>query len=302
MNINAPKLGLLILMVILFATPIPAHAQVDQGKIFSNWEKIPREFSGFYSRDCSKQNNNLVFTGFGRFAYLDGHNTGEYLITAIKIDDAQKLEDQLIIQPGFQGEPDIYQLIDQKLYEGDPERYEKSNVNPYTRCGNLPPSLSMFHGEGINGIIAMDHVLRVCTSNPVSECQNELLKLGDVSGNKKWSVAEIARLLRIATYLEQLNRYDPALKGSEAIKNSLISLPLGPIFIRMVLNSLDYDDDGQLSMDELFQDHAKLGAEPLAMLSQRDKSMSRFQDYKKRISKLFEFFEEIDPETWGDLN
>jgi hypothetical protein len=131
-------------------------------------------------------------------------------------------------------------------------------VQSWRRCPAAPASVAALHGEGVAFLAALEGLEAACgTGSPAPEaCINALMREGDISGDGKLSVAEIARMVRGATWL--LAIADEA--TPEAVLATAGGGMLGGVAIaRLMMESLDYDGDGKLSPAELGQDRLAFG-------------------------------------------
>ncbi|EHL97107.1 EF hand protein [Acetobacteraceae bacterium AT-5844] len=129
-------------------------------------------------------------------------------------------------------------------------------VQSWHRCPTAPASVTTLHGEGVAFLAALESLESACGSNTPDACIATVLREADVSGDGKLSVAEIARLVRGATWL--LAAADEA--TPEAVLATAGGGMLGGVALaRLMMESLDYDGDGKLSANELAQDRVGFG-------------------------------------------
>ncbi|MDB5369505.1 MAG: hand protein [Roseomonas sp.] len=131
-------------------------------------------------------------------------------------------------------------------------------VQAWHRCPAAPPGIAALHGEGVTFLSALEGLEAACgTGSPSPEiCLAAVMREGDVSGDGRLSVAEIARLARGATWL--LAAAEDATPETALVAGGggmLAGVALG----RLVMESLDYDGDGKLSVAELGQDRVAFG-------------------------------------------
>jgi hypothetical protein len=130
-------------------------------------------------------------------------------------------------------------------------------LQSWHRCPVAPPGLAGLHGEGIAFLAALEGLEAACGSGATPEaCVAGIIREGDVSGDGKLSVAEIARLVRGATWL--------LAAAEDAAPEAVLATGGGGILAgvavaRLVMESLDYDGDGKLSAAELAQDRLGFG-------------------------------------------
>lgn len=131
-------------------------------------------------------------------------------------------------------------------------------VQTWRRCPAAPASVAALHGEGVAFLAALEGLEAACgTGSPAPEtCVAVVMREGDISGDGKLSVAEIARMVRGATWL--LAIADEA--APEAVLATAGGGMLGGVAVaRLMMESLDYDGDGKLSSAELGQDRLAFG-------------------------------------------
>jgi hypothetical protein len=129
---------------------------------------------------------------------------------------------------------------------------EGSPVRRWRRCP-LPAAAALPHAEGIAILAALEPVEAACAEGAgLRTCLAALHQQADITGDGLLSPAEVARLARGAAWIaaaEQGRAVEPAASGRAALATA-----------RMLLESLDYDADGRLSLAELAQDRAAPGA------------------------------------------
>jgi hypothetical protein len=124
----------------------------------------------------------------------------------------------------------------------------------WRRCPQWPPALVAQHGEGIAFLGMLERIEAACGDGMGSAgCLAALYRAADISGDGLLSSAELARLFRGAAWVaavEEPADERPALQGLTAAAALLLA--------RGVVESLDYDGDGRLSLAELAQDRGGL--------------------------------------------
>ncbi|MFC7553973.1 hypothetical protein ACFQU7_19810 [Pseudoroseomonas wenyumeiae] len=131
-------------------------------------------------------------------------------------------------------------------------------VQSWHRCPAAPPGLAALHGEGVAFLSALEGLEAACgPAAPSPEaCVAAVIREGDISGDGKLSVAEIARLVRGASWL--------LAAAEDATPETVLAtggggLLAGVAMGRLLMESLDYDGDGKLSAAELAQDRLGFG-------------------------------------------
>ncbi|MBR0684109.1 hypothetical protein GXW74_26835 [Roseomonas eburnea] len=139
----------------------------------------------------------------------------------------------------------------------------------WRRCAAPPPSLAVLNGEGLAFLAALERMEAACQTGTTEPCIAAVVAEGDVSGDGRLGVAEVARLLRGAAWAMA------AQEGAEP-EGLVVAAGLGGLAAlaaaRLVVEGLDYDGDGRLSAVELGQDRiayppgvGAAGGTPLAL-------------------------------------
>ncbi|MBO1081136.1 hypothetical protein [Roseomonas haemaphysalidis] len=130
-------------------------------------------------------------------------------------------------------------------------------LRAWHRCPAAPLGLAGLHGEGISFLAALEGLEAACSSGATPEaCAAGIIRQGDVSGDGKLSVAEIARMVRGATWLLAAAEDAPP---ETVLATGGGGILAGVAVARLTMESLDYDGDGKLSAAELAQDRAGFG-------------------------------------------
>lgn len=170
-------------------------------------------------------------------------------------------------------EPDGYPVFLQVTPEGNlKETYAPDNApadalptqdwdqTTYASCnGRLPRSLVLLHGEPLAVLKVVDSVYGKCQADR-QVCAATLFAGADVSNDGKISTAELARLVRVATYLAAVSG-DDVIDNTELAGAITATIPIAPVLSSAVVHSFDYDNDGVLSLQEMTQDRGTLFAE-----------------------------------------
>lgn len=127
------------------------------------------------------------------------------------------------------------------------------------RCPTLPPRTALLHGEGLRFLDAVERIEAVCFAESSRACIDALLDHADVSRDGALSTAEIARLVRGATYVSQLAAGSSETELAAGLAaGSLAALAFGQALIQAV----DYNADGKASLEELLQDRLPIPDAP----------------------------------------
>ncbi|WP_198372564.1 EF-hand domain-containing protein [Roseomonas rosulenta] len=126
-------------------------------------------------------------------------------------------------------------------------------VRRWQRCTVPPPGLAALHGEGLAVLGALERLEAACQEGAAPPCLAALVAVGDVSGDGKLGVAEVARLLRgVAWAMAAQDAGTPEALATAVGLGSIAALAAA----RLIVDGLDFDGDGRLSAAELAQDRA----------------------------------------------
>ena len=102
-----------------------------------------------------------------------------------------------------------------------------------------------------------ESVRTTCTGEYAIKCAfDQLWKYIDVTGDQHLSQAEIARFQRNIVKFVAVEQEDEELKTEDIAAINLASIMLTPVTAAAILGSFDYDNDGQLSKNEVMSDEA----------------------------------------------
>ena len=154
----------------------------------------------------------------------------------------------------------LYRAADEGLETIEPEAKTRDDRLPgdarpsvWRRCPATPPLLAALHGEGIAFLAALEHLEAACGSGTPGACATAIVQQGDISGDSLLSVAEVARLVRGASWVvaAQEGSTQDVLFGAVGIGGLA-----GVVTARLLMDSVDYDGDGKISAGELGTDAA----------------------------------------------
>ncbi|MBM9514876.1 hypothetical protein [Desulfogranum marinum] len=131
----------------------------------------------------------------------------------------------------------------------------------------LPQHYSMF-GEAIAILEASDKIAATCMAGGEEACINTIFQFIDVTGDGQLTVAEVSRVARglaffVSTSFANRQTQHPGIPvpfENIYFGTSAIGL-LGPMFAKNLIASVDYDDNGKASLDELLQDRGPASLE-----------------------------------------
>ena len=122
----------------------------------------------------------------------------------------------------------------------------------YNKCEDIPSDMSFIHAEGATFMKAFHDITIKCDKD-IDNCVNYLFSLVDISKNNKLSKAEISRIIRIISYIVVVS--GKGIAENEDITGILgIVSIISPSIAGAIIDGSDYDNDGQLSMEEMFYD------------------------------------------------
>ncbi|WP_237217843.1 EF-hand domain-containing protein, partial [Falsiroseomonas oryziterrae] len=121
----------------------------------------------------------------------------------------------------------------------------------WRRCDAPPAALAALHGEGIAFLAALEHLEAACGTGTPGACGEAILRQGDVSGDGRLAPAELARLVRGASWVVAVQEGATQDILAGAVGAGALA---GILAARALVESLDYDGDGRISLAELLQD------------------------------------------------
>ena len=125
------------------------------------------------------------------------------------------------------------------------------------RCAAPPPALAVLHGEGLAFLGTLERLEAACQGGTTAPCLAMLVAEGDVSGDGMLGVAELARLLRGAAWA--LAVQDGAMPEAIGAASGFGAVA-GTAAARLIVEALDFNGDGRLSLAEIGQDRAAFAA------------------------------------------
>ena len=242
---------LLVLAIALLAgpVPVPAHAQPIGG--------VPEALRGaWFAGECADPQAMLVLTGRAAarveaeaparlFRFTETRQAAGYTLGVATGEEAPRL----MWRPAAEGietlEPDPKTRDDRLPGDARPEVWR--------RCDAPPALLAALHGEGIAFMAALEHLEHACGAGTPGACAEAILRQGDVSGDQRLAPAELARLVRGAAWVVAVQEGATQDMLAAAVGAGALG---GILAARLLVESLDYDGDGRLSVAELMQDRA----------------------------------------------
>jgi len=135
------------------------------------------------------------------------------------------------------------------LLDRPPDNYVSID---YNKCTDIPSEMSFIHTEGVTFMKAF-HDISIKCDKDIDNCVNYLFSLVDISKDNKLSKAEISRIIRIMSYIVVVSGKGVAKNEDITSILAIVSI-LSPSIAGAIIDGSDYDNDGQLSMAEMFYD------------------------------------------------
>lgn len=234
----------LALTLSLFVSPALAQA-------------VPEALRGaWYAGDCADPAAMLVLTGRAAarveaevparlFRFASTRSLAGYTLGVAVGAEAPRLM--------FRAAPEGLETVEPDPKTRDDRLPGEARPETWRRCPAPPPAVAALHGEGVAFLAALEHLEAACGAGTPGACAEALIRQGDVSGDGKLSPAELARLVRGAAWVLAVQEGGTV----EVIAAALGGGALGGIVAaRLLVESLDYDGDGRLSLEEVLQDRA----------------------------------------------
>lgn len=153
----------------------------------------------------------------------------------------------------FRAAPEGLETIEPDPKTRDDRLPGEARAETWRRCPAPPPAIAALHGEGVAFLTALEHLEAACGAGTPGACAEALIRQGDVSGDGKLSPAELARLVRGAAWVLAVQEGGTQDVLAAAVGGGALG---GILAARLLVESLDYDGDGRLSLEEVLQDRA----------------------------------------------
>ncbi len=153
----------------------------------------------------------------------------------------------------FRAAPEGLETIEPDPKTRDDRLPGEARPETWRRCPAPPPAIAALHGEGVAFLAALEHLEAACGAGTPGACAEALIRQGDVSGDGKLSPAELARLVRGAAWVLAVQEGGTVEALAAAVGGGALG---GIVAARLLVESLDYDGDGRLSLEEVLQDRA----------------------------------------------
>jgi hypothetical protein len=229
-----------------------------------NFSNMPEQYRGIWaSPNCAGADSLSIYTAGDTFYSGDGH-VGLLPVAAL---ESVGSYDRITVGR-FADQVSVYYL--QRAEGGElTEIHAPGDVSAdalaeddwwrvtFERCDAVPAQFTLYYGEILSWIEALPSLRAGCAVGSEAGCLEAVWSLGDVSGDGLLSLAELSRILRILTQAAAIAHED-GVATEELGMATLGTVLAAPLVGHLVLASLDYDDDGHLSPEELLQDRANL--------------------------------------------
>ena len=273
---------------------------------FALAEDTPEELIGIWATpDCDSATDTLVFFN-GFYLWLgEEETTLSGLSLAGELDNEAGAQstgepsDEFTRLEESDGYPNFFQVLpDGRLREAFLPDDAEFSATPeadwasadYARCGNaLPRDKVMLHGEALAVLSVVNDAQSVCSTNQPA-CATTLFDGVDVTGDGNLSIAEIARLFRVAGYVAAVSEENGA-SNDDLAAVLATSLAVAPLMASAIVNSFDYNDSGTVSLTELSQDRssAMQGIDPKSG-DKLGSGLDRMKETLKPLGRILESF------------
>lgn len=134
--------------------------------------------------------------------------------------------------------------------------YSSRKLNDeYRRCEKLPALLSWSFGEAAAGFGLLGESAEKCREKSGEDCFATIFQFVDVSDDDVLSRAEISRMVRIiGFYIGYMSQQDLLVEGEKLMASTTVAGVASMYVAESIIDNVDYDDDGRVSIPELLQD------------------------------------------------
>jgi hypothetical protein len=157
------------------------------------------------------------------------------------------------------------------------------------RCDQLPPTLSLLHGEASRFFFATSDIARQCVLSREA-CADAMVTHFDMANTGGLNEADIARLLRIATYFGTLDTWDATATFEDLWIGQAIAMSVSPFIAGTLIRNFDYDGDQQLSLQEFAIDRELFDVGHLTPNTTHG-SGERVRELLEQLEQLFLLFQ-----------
>lgn len=157
------------------------------------------------------------------------------------------------------------------------------------RCEQLPPTLSLLHGEAVRFFFASSDIATQCGVSREA-CAASMIHHFDMANTGGLNEADLARLLRIATYFGTLDTWDSTATQEDLWIGQAVAVSIAPLIARTFIRNFDYDGDEQLSLQEFAMDRELFDATHLSP-NATSGSGERVRELLDQLEQLFLLFQ-----------
>lgn len=157
------------------------------------------------------------------------------------------------------------------------------------RCAQLPPTLSLLHGEATHFFFSSSAIAQECL-NSREACAAAMMTHFDRASTGGLNEADIARLLRIATYYGTLDTWEATATFEDLWIGQAIAVSIAPTIARTLIRNFDYNGDNQLSALEITMDRELFDPNLLAP-NATSGSGERARELLNQLEQLFLLFQ-----------
>ena len=138
-----------------------------------------------------------------------------------------------------------------ELPDNPPDEFKSAE---YNKCEDIPSDMSFIHAEGIIFMKSFVEISMKC-EKAKEKCVEYMFSIVDISKDNELSKAELSRIMRIITYIAVVSNNKKDWVDNKEITGALgIVSIISPFIAKSIIEGSDYDNDGQLSLDEIFYD------------------------------------------------
>jgi hypothetical protein len=125
----------------------------------------------------------------------------------------------------------------------------------FSRCDRAPPGALWTFAEAIAAFEFAGRIADLCGRRDGPDCLEAAFRFVDVSGDGKLSPAEVARVFRmVGFFVGYFSHSEAIVPAKNLLGSTALAGLVGPFFANTMVEGMDYDADGSVSLDELMQD------------------------------------------------
>lgn len=155
------------------------------------------------------------------------------------------------------------------------------------RCTQLPPTLSLLHGEAASFFFASSDIAQQCSLSREA-CADAMISHFDMANTGGINEADLSRILRIATYFGTLDTWNSTASFEDLWIGQAVAVSVSPLIARTLIRNFDYDGDQQLSLQEFAMDRELFN---VSQLTPNTGSGERVRELFEQLEQLFLLFQ-----------